>query len=65
MIDQCGFTAEETNIILEYQKKLPIFVNSDLSTDFSINSYELWKQLGKPQGKFSNWIKRKLTNKKT
>lgn len=64
LLEQCGFESSEAKTILEYQKKLPILVESDFSTDFSVNSYVLWEQLGNPQGKFSNWIKRKLVNKR-
>ncbi len=28
LLDQCGFTTEETQVILDYQKKLPIFVEN-------------------------------------
>ena len=64
LLDQCGFNAEETQIILDYQKKLPILVENE-EDGFSINARDLWEQLGKPQGKFADWIKRKVTTKKT
>ena len=64
LLDQCGFSAEETQIILDYQKKLPILVEND-ENEFSINARDLWEQLGRPQGKFADWIKRKITTKKT
>lgn len=64
LLDQCGFTAEETQKILEYQKKLPILNESD-DEGFSVNARDLWEQLGKPQGKFADWIKRKIVTKKT
>lgn len=65
LMDQCGFDAEETKIIMEYQKKLPILLENDNVVDFSINARDLWKQLGEPQGKFADWIKRKIVDKKT
>lgn len=66
LLDQCGFSVNETKTILEYQKKLPILVENDNSTDdFPVNARYLWKQLGEPQGKFADWIKRKITKKKT
>lgn len=66
LLDQCGFSVDETKTILEYQKKLPILVENDNSTDdFPVNARDLWKQLGEPQGKFADWIKRKITKKKT
>ena len=65
LLDQCGFTADETKIILDYQKKLPILVENDGTDGFCINARDLWEQLGLPQGKFADWIKRKIVNKKT
>lgn len=65
LLDQCGFSVDETKTILEYQKKLPILVENDNSTDdFPVNARDLWKQLGEPQGKFADWIKRKITKRK-
>lgn len=64
LLDQCGFTADETQKILEYQKKLPI-LNESEEEGFSVNARNLWEQLGKPQGKFADWIKRKIVTKKT
>ena len=60
LLDQCGFNAEETQIILDYQKKLPILVENDSVEGFCIDARDLWKQLGEPQGKFADWIKRKI-----
>lgn len=65
LMDQCGFTAEETQLILDYQKKLPILVDNDGMDGFSVSASALWDQLGRPQGKLADWIKRKLTEKKT
>jgi phage anti-repressor protein len=65
LLDQCGFNAEETQIILDYQKKLPILIDDGNNGDFSINAKDLWEQLDKPQGRISAWISRKLVSKKT
>lgn len=65
LLDQYGFTAEETQIILDYQKKLPILVENDDVEGFCVNARDLWIQLDKPQGKFADWAKRKLISKKT
>jgi phage anti-repressor protein len=65
LLDQCGFNAEETQIILEYQKKLPILIDDEYIDNFSINAKDLWEQLDRPQGKFASWIKRKIVSKKT
>lgn len=58
LLDQCGFKVDEAEMILEYQKRLPVLVDNDNTTDYWVNSRDLWVQLGKPQGKFSDWIKR-------
>lgn len=65
LLDQYGFTAEETQVILDYQKNLPILVENDDMDGFCVNATDLWEQLGKPQGKLADWIKRKITEKKT
>ena len=38
LLDQCGFTAEETQIIVAYQKKLPILLEDN---DTWINAKDL------------------------
>lgn len=60
LLDQCGFTADETQIILDYQKKLPILVENDGTDGFCVNARDLWNQLECPQGKFMNWVTRKF-----
>lgn len=65
LLDQYGFTVEEVLVIMEYQKKLPILVENDTIDGFCVNARDLWIQLNKPQGQFTNWTKRKLINKKT
>lgn len=65
LLDQYGFTAEETQVILDYQKNLPILVENDDMGGFCVNATDLWGQLGKPQGKLADWVKRKITEKKT
>lgn len=65
LLDQCGFTIEESQIILDYQKKLPILVENDKVEGFCVDARDLWIQLDKPHGKFADWIKRKVIAKKT
>lgn len=65
LIDQCGFTLEESKIILDYQKALPILVENNDTDGFCVNARDLWKELNEPQGKFADWIKRKIITKKT
>lgn len=56
LMDQCGFTAEETQLILDYQKKLPILSTNDKLTSFCVNARDLHTQL-KAKVQFSKWIK--------
>lgn len=56
LLDQCGFTAEETQIILDYQKKLPILLEDN---DTWINAKDLWEQLS-VQKKYTDWIKNQI-----
>lgn len=42
LLDQCGFTADEAKIILDYQKELPILLNDNNTW---INAKDLWQQL--------------------
>lgn len=60
LLDQCGFTAEETQVILDYQKKLPVLVEKDEVEGFCINAKDLWNQLECPQGQFNKWVDRKF-----
>lgn len=59
LLDQCGFTAEEAQMILDYQKKLPILVENDNMNEFCINARDLHKEL-KVKTQFSKWIKSNL-----
>ena len=59
LMDQCGFTAEETNVILDYQKRLPILVECEDINDFCINARDLYLQIRpvKDDSNFSKWFK--------
>lgn len=56
LLDQCGFTADEAKIILDYQKQLPILLNDNNNW---INAKDLWQQLS-VQKKYSDWIKNQI-----
>jgi len=56
LLVQCGFTAEDTQIILDYQKKLPILLEDN---DTWINAKDLWEQL-KVKDKYTDWIKTQI-----
>lgn len=56
LLDQCGFTAKEVQVILDYQKKLPILSEDN---DTWINAKDLWEQLS-VQKKYTDWIKNQI-----
>lgn len=74
LLDQCGFTAEETQVILDYQKKLPILIENDGMDKFCINARDLYDELTKmpkfsKSGKqfktatqFADWIKKRMSS---
>ena len=56
LLDQCGFTAEETKIILDYQNKLPILIENDGELEnFCVNASDLYSQLN-VKLRLSRWI---------
>jgi len=56
LLDQCGFTAEDVQVILDYQKRLPILLEDN---DTWINAKNLWEQL-KVKDKYADWIKTQI-----
>ncbi len=56
LVNQCGFSQEEADLILDYQKKIPILVENDGIEGFCVNARDLWTQLKQPYGQFSKWI---------
>lgn len=56
LLDQCGFNTEETQIILDYQKKLPILAETDGNLEhFCVDASDLYLQLN-VKSRFSRWI---------
>lgn len=53
--EQIGFNADETKIIMEYQKKLPILIENDEFDGFCVNARDLWTQMEVGR-QFSKWI---------
>ena len=45
LLDQCGFDTEEVQIILNYQKKLPVLVENDGLVEHCANIKDLYSQL--------------------
>lgn len=56
LVEHSGFTSEETQIILDYQKELPILLEDN---DVWINAKDLWKQLC-VKDKYTDWIKTQI-----
>lgn len=56
LIDQCGFTAEETQVILDYQKSMPVLLEDN---DAWIDAKDLWGQLS-VRDKYTDWIKTQI-----
>lgn len=56
LINQCGFTAEETQVILDYQKSLPVLLEDN---DTWIDAKDLWSQLS-VRDKYADWIKTQI-----
>lgn len=56
--EQIGFDADKTQLILEYQKILPILMQDN---DTWIDARDLWLQLG-VKGEYSKWIKQQIND---
>ena len=52
-------TEEEWELVDQYQKTFPQLLLKDIN-DFIIDAEQLWNELGKPQGEYSKWFKRKI-----
>lgn len=61
LLDQCGFDAEESQIILNYQKKLPVLVENDGLVEHCANIKDLYSQLH-VKTRFSRWVENNLIN---
>ena len=62
-LERIGRTEEEIDLVMKYQKKLPVLIENNNVEQFSIDARLLWEQLDKPQGDFSHWVNRKIVNK--
>ena len=56
-LERIGRNEEEIELVMKYQKKLPVLIENNNVEQFSIDARLLWEQLDKPQGDFSHWIK--------
>lgn len=59
--ERLGLDDNQIKLILNYQEKFPELLKDE--EGFCIDARQLWNELGKPQGDFSNWIKRKFIAK--
>lgn len=56
LVEQCGFATEETQVILDYQKSLPVLLEDN---DTWIDAKDLWGQLS-VRDKYADWIKTQI-----
>ena len=62
LLDQCGFTSDETQIILDYQKKLPILVEDNGNLEqFCVNASDLHSQLN-VKTRLSRWAENNIVS---
>ena len=62
-LERLNCSEEKINLILKYQKNLPILIDNNIVEKFSVDARLLWEQLDKSQGDFSHWAKRKIVDK--
>lgn len=62
IINKLGRTKDEWELIDKYQKTFPQLLLDDDKNDFVIDGRVLWEELGRPQGNYADWIKRKVAN---
>ena len=53
-LERIGRNEEEIELVMQYQKKLPVLIENNNVEQFSIDARLLWEQLDKPQGDFSH-----------
>ena len=51
-LERIGRTEEEIDLVLKYQKKLPVLIENNNVEQFSIDARLLWEQLDKPPKSF-------------
>lgn len=51
-LERIGRNEEEIELVMKYQKKLPVLIENNNVEQFSIDARLLWEQLDKPQGDF-------------
>lgn len=56
-----GMEQEQVKMVMKYQRLFPSLLTDQ--EGFCVDGRTFWKELGKPQGDFSNWINRKVVKK--
>jgi len=59
IINKFNLSNEKWELIDKYQKTFPQLLLKD-TNDFIIDGETLWNELGKPQGEYGKWFKRKV-----
>ncbi|MBM7835747.1 antA/AntB antirepressor family protein [Clostridium sardiniense] len=59
IINKFNRSEKEWNLIDQYQNTFPQLLLQDVE-GFIIDARILWSELGEPQGKFADWVKRKI-----
>ena len=58
-LERIGCSNEEIQLVLDYQKRLPVLVNNEDVEGFCVNTRQLHEQLGVKK-KYSDWIKARI-----
>ena len=64
LIQRLEMSEELADKVMLAQRKFPTLLTTENEKGFIIDGRTIWNELGKPQGKFSDWVKRKITDKK-
>ena len=63
LMERLDFAEDEAKLIVKAQAQFPELLTLDESEEFVIDARNLWRQLGEPNGRFNDWIKRKVIEK--
>lgn len=63
LIKRLGMSEDNAKKVIEAQRRFPTLLTTDEEEGFVIDARTIWEELGKPQGEFNKWIKRKLVDK--
>jgi len=62
-LERLSFTEDEIDLIMKYQRKLPILANNDGIDGFCVNVEDLWERL-EIKNRFDKWIKGRIKSYK-